>query len=343
VLPTAPAGRGLTRVQRQRRAAARGLAATGYIEVLNYPFIAPGALDALGVAEKDERRSLTRVSNPLSDDEPCLRTTLLPGLVTAAVRNIGRGATDFAVYETGSVFFAVDAPRVATPAVASRPSDEDLRALDALLPLQPLHLAGVLVGAVDPRGWWGSARHVDWSDAVSAARLAARAAGTELTVAQAEMAPWHPGRCAELLAADAVVGWAGELHPRVAAALGLPERTCAFELDLDAVCAAAPEIPTVPALANYPAAGRDVALVVAVDVPQQQVESALRAGAGPLLESVRLFDVYLGSPIPEGAKSLAYALRFRAPDRTLTDEEANAARDTAVAEASRRTGAQLRA
>jgi phenylalanyl-tRNA synthetase beta chain len=344
VLPPAPAGGGLTRVQRQRRSAVRALAANGFLEVLCYPFVGSAVLDTFGVPEDDERRALVRVSNPLSDDEPYLRTTLLPGLLAAAVRNVGRGAAGFAVYEAGSVFLSADAAAAVapSPSTAHRPSDDELAALDALLPCQPRHLAGVLVGDIDAAGWWGAGRPAAWSDAVSAAAMVAHAVGAELTVRQAEYVPWHPGRCAELVAGDTVVGHAGELHPRVVAALGLPARAAAFELDLDAVCAAAPARPTAPALSTYPPAGRDVALVVAADVPQAEVEAALRDGAGALLESLELFDLYTGAPIPDGAKSLAYALRFRAPDRTLTDDEANEARDAAVAEAARRTGAQLR-
>jgi phenylalanyl-tRNA synthetase beta chain len=139
-----------------------------------------------------------------------------------------------------------------------------------------------------------------------------------------------------------VVGHAGELHPRVVAALELPERTAAMELDLDAVGLGG--VVRAPALSAYPPALLDVALVVPADVPQAEVAGALRDGAGTLLESLRLFDVYTDPErLGPDVRSLAYALRFRAPDRTLTVEEAAAARDAAVAEATRRTGATLRA
>ena len=343
-LPPAPAGRGLTRVQRQRRSAARALAATGYLEVLTYPFVTAGMLDMFGVGADDERRRLVRLANPLSDDEPFLRTTLLPGLLAAAVRNVGRGAADLALFEAGSVFVGRTSPaeHVPSPPTDQRPTDAQLAALDALLPEQPRHVAGVAFGNVERSGWWGAGRDADWSDAVAAAREIAWAVGAEVTVGQATYAPWHPGRCAELTAGGRVVGYAGELHPRVSAALGLPGRVSAFELDLDALCAAAPETARVPGLSAYPPAGRDVALVVPDDVPAAEVEAALRAGAGELLETVRLFDIYAGAQVGEGARSLAFAMRFRAPDRTLTDEEANAARDAAVAAAAERTGAALR-
>ena len=138
-----------------------------------------------------------------------------------------------------------------------------------------------------------------------------------------------------------MVGHAGELHPRVVAALGLPERTCAMELDLDLLGLDASPVPA-PRISTFPVATQDVALVVDASVPAAHVESALRDGAGDLLESLRLFDVYRGEQVGEGRASLAYALRFRAPDRTLTVEEVTAARESAVAEAARRTGAEQR-
>ncbi len=159
--------------------------------------------------------------------------------------------------------------------------------------------------------------------------------------------PWHPGRCAELVVVadgtESVVGHAGELHPRVLKALGLPERTCAMEVNLDALEAVGDGVPQAPGISTFPVATQDVALVVDRPVAAAEVESALREGAGELLESIRLFDVYENAEqLGEGKKSLAYALRFRAGDRTLTVDEASAARDAAVALAGERTGAVLR-
>jgi len=141
-----------------------------------------------------------------------------------------------------------------------------------------------------------------------------------------------------------LAGHAGELHPRVVAAYGLPPRTCAFELDF-AVLSAAAETAQVrgPSLSAYPLATQDVALVVPAGVPAADVAAALASGAGDLLEDVRLFDVYTGMQLAGDQKSLAYTLRFRAPDRTLTAAEITGARDAAVAEAARRVGAVLRA
>jgi phenylalanyl-tRNA synthetase beta chain len=342
VLPTPPPGTGLTERQRVRRSVGRALADFGLVEVLTYPFVAPSVWDELGLADDDPRRRTLRLLNPLSETEPELRTTLLPGLLTALRRNIRRGRRDVALYETGLVFLPPETlPPLPVVGVSRRPTDQELAALAAGLPDQPTHVGAVLAGTLDPAGWWGPGRAASWADAIEAAREVARAARTELTVRSARQAPWHPGRCAALLAGDTVVGYAGELHPRVVAALDLPERTCAMELDLDALGIGG--LVRAPALSTYPPALLDVALVVPTSVPAASVADALRDGAGSLLESLRLFDVYTDPErLGPDVRSLAYALRFRAPDRTLTVEEAAAARDAAVAEAARRTGAVLR-
>ncbi|MEY9210967.1 phenylalanine--tRNA ligase subunit beta [Thermobifida halotolerans] len=345
--PQAPAGRGLTRGQRLRRAVGRTLADLGFFEVLNYPFVGVRDLDGLQLDADDARRDALRLANPLNDDEPLLRTTLLPGLLKTLVRNVGRGFGDVALFETGLVY----RPRPGSPgrapilAVDRGPTTEERAALEAALPEQPRRIGAVLAGQRQRSGWWGEGQAATWADAIQAAREAAGVAGVELVVRAARYAPWHPGRCAALYVADAdgetLVGHAGELHPRVIKAYGLPPRVAAMEIDWDRVEAAA-SVATAPNVSTYPVATQDVALVVDESVPAADVEAALRQGAGELLESVRLFDVYTGAQIGEGRKSLAYSLRLRADDRTLTAEEATRVRDAAVAVAAERTGAVLR-
>ena len=343
LLPQAPAGPGFSDRQRLRRRVGLALAHAGYVEAPTYPFLGVAELDALGLPADDDRRNALRLANPLNEEEPLLRTTLLPGLLAALRRNVGRGATDVALFEVGPVVRPGPdpLPEPPRPSVARRPTDDEVAGLQAALPAQPLRVAAVLTGAREPAGWWGPGRPATWSDAVEAARTVAAEARVEVEVRADQHAPFHPGRCAVLLREGAVVGHAGELHPRVLAAFGLPERTCAMELDLELLGERTDPVPA-PRLSTYPPATQDVALVVDAHVPAAEVESALREGAGELLESLRLFDVYRGEQVGEGKASLAYALRFRAPDRTLTVEEATAAREAAVAEAARRTGAVLR-
>jgi phenylalanyl-tRNA synthetase beta chain len=350
-LPRPPSGRGLTDSQLMRRRIGRALAGAGYVEAPSYPFLGEEVFDQLGLDADDPRRGTVRLANPLSDNEPALRTTLLPGLLATLRRNHGRGAHDLALFETGLVFHprAADGAQAVPPRppVDRRPTDDEIAALKAALPDQPRHVGVVLTGAREQAGWWGQGHPAGWADAIEAARTVAGEAGVELIVRQDQHAPFHPGRCAAFYAVTADgtevrVGHAGELHPRVTKAFAVPERTCAMELDLDAVEFAGGARVTGPRVSTFPVATQDVALVVAEDVPAAEVESALREGAGELLESLRLFDIFTGPQIGEGRKSLAYALRFRAADRTLTAEEAGAARDAAVACAADRTGATLR-
>jgi phenylalanyl-tRNA synthetase beta chain len=360
--PRAPAGRGLTGRQQALRAISRTLAAAGFVEVHSDPFSPAAEADSLMLAPEDRRRPAVRVANPLSEDQPQLRTTLLPGLFRTLVRNIGRGFADVALFETGLVFLPRPGASGIAPILATDrgPTQEELATLDAALPDQPPRVAGVLAGNRELVGWWGPGRPESWADAIEAARSVCALSHLSFDVRAAAEAPWHPGRCAALYvrttgtAAGAgengakqhewLAGHAGELHPRVIAAYGLPPRTSAFELDFAVLAAAAAASEPVrgPALPAYPLATQDVALVVPEEVPAAAVAAALRAGAGDLLEEVRLFDVYTGAQLGDGRKSLAYTLRLRAADRTLTAAEATAARDAAVTEAARRTGAVLR-
>ena len=343
VVPSAPVGRGFTPAQRARRAVNTALATSGFVEVLTFPFMAADELDRMGVPADDERRRLVRLANPLAETQPFLRTTMLPGLFAAVARNTSRGNDDLALHEIGSVFLAGSGAPAPVPAVDRRPSDAELAAIEAALPHQPRHLGAVLAGYWKRPGWQGGGVAAGWEQAFALAELAARTVGATLVRTAAEQAPWHPGRCAALSVSGQVIGYAGELHPAVIRDFGLPARTAAVEFDLDALIALAPERGTIGSVSSRPVAKEDVALVVPEAISVAAVREALAAGAGDLLESISLFDVFTGGQVPEGHKSLAFALRFRAPDRTLTDAETAAARTAAVAEAEARTGAQLRA
>jgi phenylalanyl-tRNA synthetase beta chain len=341
VLPLAPPGRGLTAVQKRRRAIGKSLALNGYVEILPTPFLPAAVFDQWGLSADDPRRRTTKVLNPLESDRPELATTLLPGLLEALGRNVSRGAVDVALFGIAQVVESTSETRaVERIPTERRPTDDEVATLDASLPRQPQHIGAVLAGLREPAGPWGPGRPVHASDAFEAVRVIGRAAGVELTLRPAQHLPWHPGRCAEVLVGDTVVGHAGQLHPSVVERSGLPKGTCAVELDLDAIPIT--EGLPAPAVSPFPAVFQDVSLVVGEDVAAQSVVDAVRDGAGDLLEDVRLFDVYTGPQIGEGRKSLALALRFRAANRTLTEDEASAARDAAVQTAADRVGAVQR-
>ncbi|WP_310786306.1 phenylalanine--tRNA ligase subunit beta [Mycobacterium sp. Z3061] len=341
VLPSAPAGRGLTATQLRRRAIGKSLALSGYVEILPTPFLPAGVFDLWGLPAEDPRRSTTHVINPLEADRPQLATTLLPALLEALHRNVSRGLADVALFAVAQVVQPTEQTRaVELIPVHRRPTDAEIATLDASLPRQPQHVAAVLTGLREPRGPWGPGRAVEAADAFEAVRIIARASGVDITLQAAQYLPWHPGRCAEVLAAGSVVGHAGQLHPAVIERTGLPKGTCAVELNLDAIPVGG--VPPAPRVSPFPAVFQDVSLVVAQDVPARAVEDAVREGAGELLEHLQLFDVFVGPQIGEDRKSLTFALRFRAPDRTLTEDDATAARDAAVRCAAERVGAELR-
>ena len=341
VLPAAPAGRGLTAPQKRKRAVGKSLAFAGYVEVLPTVFLPAGVFDTWGLPAEDDRRRTTSVLNPLEADRPELATTILPGLFEILARNVARGQRDASLSAIAQVVRPGDhTVSVDAIAVHERPTEEEIASLRGSLPDQPVYVGVVTSGKREPSGPWGQGRSADASDAFDAARTIAAAAGVEIEFRAAQYLPWHPGRCAELVVDGAVVGHAGELHPAVLERAGLPPRTCAMELNLDAL----PVVESLPApvVSPFPAVLQDVAVVVASSVPAGEVQRALKAGAGELLESIRLFDVFEGEQVGANRKSLAFALVFRSSDGTLTEAQATEARDAAVAAATAAVGAELR-
>ncbi|MDO8731646.1 MAG: phenylalanine--tRNA ligase subunit beta [Actinomycetota bacterium] len=341
-LPKAAVGHGLSKAQRLRRRVGLALAARGGLEVLNYPFVGEAELSAFRFAADDVRASQVRLANPMSEEQPFLRASLLPGLAAAAKRNLSRGFDDLFLFELGAVVRGRVGVQASRPNVMQRPDDEQWQALNAMLPAQVTAIAALLVGHERSKSWSSSERAFEWSDAIANAHAVVDALGLTLTVERGSDVSFHPGRCAQLKSGDAVIGVAGELHPRVLEDLGLPPRTCALEIDFDLLVAAAPDARPAPGVSAQPVAKEDLALVVREEVSAAQIEQAIHDGAGQLLESVRLFDVYRGQQVPEGSRSLAFALRFRAEDRTLEAAEIAQARQAAIDLAAERHGATLR-
>ena len=362
VLPVAPAGRGLTRAQRLRRRAANIVTAAGLDEIQSYPFMSREQLNAFGAGAEEAADAATepvhaiRLANALDASSPFMRRSLLPGLVTAAQRNVSRGLTDLALVEFGSVFEPLTGKPLGTdfvPPLAERPSDEVLAELNASIPKQPVRTAGLLLGDASTKQPGEAAREYDWADALEYARVVASAVSIELVVLQGSHRAFHPGRTATLAVRVAndidgdeggleVVGVAGELLPELVAANHLPGRVAAFELDLERLIELAPREATTSSLSGYPAATQDLTLVVAADVPAGDVLTVVVAGAGELLESAHVVDDYRGQGIEAGEKALTFALRFRAEDRTLKAEEASEAKLAGVAAAELAFGAKLR-
>ncbi len=344
ILPTPPSGRGLTALQKGRRRVANALAAAGYVETPSFPFSTAEANALHGSASGAPVPSV-KLANPLDGQAPYLRRSLVPGLLTVAHRNQARGFTDLALFETGLVFTPDEGVSYGTatvPPLAVRPDDETLAALNASLPPQPRHAALLLVGDVVSKQPGQPAVAAELSDALFAVQTIGAAAGVRIDVAQGRRAALHPGRTGILSVNGVEVGYVGEVLPQVAADADLHGRVCVAELDLDRILGLAGAPAVAPSLSGYPAATQDVSLVVGADVVAGDVEAALVDGAGPLLETVRLVDDYRGTGLADGTKSLTFALRFRAPDRTLTAAEATAAKLAGVAVATQRYAATIR-
>jgi len=337
VLPPRPNHASLTPTQKRRRAIAAMLAARGLAEVQTFPFTNQETIDQMGFV--GERAATYRIANPMSEEFPLLRVHLVPGLIEVAARNISRGAKDFAIFEMGSIFRSAQklVPAI-SPVIGTRPDAKTIAAMYASVPPQAFHVAGLLVGKVETEDWQGKARAYNWQDAIAYAQDVLQLCNLEWTIKRSDLAPWHPGRCAELIVDGKAVAHAGEIHPRNIARYGLPERSVAFAVALSALPDSQIVKPT--RVGTMPAAVQDVALIVDQTVTAQEVEVALRSGAGDLLESIKLFDRY--DKLGDGKISLAFTLTFRAPDRTLTGAEVSEMRESAVLAAEKATGAVLR-
>ena len=335
-LPVAPPGSGLTQNQQLRRKLADFLAANGMVETLNYPFLSSEENQLFG-----EHRAV-RLENPIQEDFPEMRTSLIPGLMQAAARNVSRGLVSGNLYEMGSVFWAVSdsSSTVSFPDTASRPEQVQLDALNSHIPNQPEMLAGLSFGDRQPMLPGESSQPIDFKMAIDQVFSALRVLSLGPNLVNAENPGLHPGRSADVLVHGEKVGFVGELHPDIASEYHLP-RVSLFELNLKMLLEMVEPV-TASAVYTFPAATQDLSLVVDDSLEAETLRQTLIQGAGELLESIRTVDVYQGKGIPEGKKSVTFSMIYRAQDRTLTQEEASESRDTAVALATSNHGAELR-
>jgi len=336
-LPTGKDGARLNDMQYRKRAVAISLANQGFTEVINYPFVSQEMVDLLGFT--GDRAKSFKIANPMSEEFPLLRTHLLPGLLTTAVRNIGRGSKNLAIFEIGTIFRnTTSLGKAVNPGISKRPSEKVIKDIYDGVPKQMLFVGAVVTGETILSDWQGSGSKFNWSDAIAKAQEIIESTGNDYEIFSSDLAPWHPGRCAELRVNCKPVAHAGELHPRVITALNLPERSCAFAVILSELPSAG--VTKAPAIWSFPAVVQDVALVVESKISAADLTAAIKQGAGPLLESIVLFDRY--DQMAGNKVSLAFTLTFRASDRTLTSDEVALYRDQAIAQAAKSVGAVLR-
>lgn len=320
---TLPPGRagGLEPEQAFERTLRRTLASAGLSEASTGALTTPADLDALRLPGNHPARRMVTLANPMTSDESALRTTLLPGLLRSAGRNLAHRAPGVALFELARVY---------------EPSGEQL-------PRESGVLAAVMCGRRSAPTWRGGPAAWDFFAAkgvleavFSALRLPA------LGFAPARGMPFHPTRGASVSIGGATLGALGEIHPDVCGEWDVPEGTVAFELAVGPLLRSLPPPPRSPELSRLPATFIDVAVVVDSAVPAERVAAVIREAGGPEVVAVALFDVYAGEQIEAGKKSLAYALEMRSPDRTLTDEDALAVRDRIVAALASSVGGRLR-
>ena len=306
------------------------LAGAGFNEVVNYSFVDPALLpwvterplEALGTPVE-----AVSLKNPLSPQQSVMRTSLYASLLTNLAHNLRQGQETVRLYEMGRVYL-----RDPEGGVALRPVAKE-----------PVRVSGLLWGRRLPRTWTSGEDTNDFFDAKGAVETVLQALGAPALTAQlVRRAPYHPRASASLVVADSLVGTVGELHPRVARALELPRGVQLFDLDFETLVRVANVVPRLRPLNRFPAVLRDLAVVVPESERAEDVRAVIQEVGGPLVEDVLVFDVYVGKPLPAGRKNLAFALRYRAPDRTLKDEEVQAAHNRIVEEVNRRLGAELR-
>jgi phenylalanyl-tRNA synthetase beta chain len=315
------AGR-LTTAQRLRRRAVDALVGRGLYETVGWSFTEPGLADRLRLAPDDPRRAFVVLENPMSEEHSVLRTALAGSLLDAARHNTARGMPDLALFECGTVY----------------------RATGDQLPHEHRGLGAILTGRLQPQTW-GTPEPPQAGLFAAKAVLGAAldAIRVRWDVEPATEPFLHPGRAARVLAGGEEVGWLGELHPLVARAWDLDHGAALFEVDLDHVLGHADAVPQYVDLTSFPALRLDLSVTLPEDVPAATVVATVREAGGALLTDARVFDVYHGEQVGAGRKSLALALSFRAPDRTLTDDDVAPLRERIVAALREGLGGELRA
>lgn len=302
----------------------RILASLGMDEARSFAFTHPSLFDKLNVPEDSELRRAIPIMNPLTDEYPLVRTTLLTNLMENTVRNFSRKNEDVRLFEIAPVFLPKALPVTEQP-------DEVLK------------LAGILTGRREPVGWGQDGAMIDFYDAKGVVeQLFAALSVSRYTVESGEHFALHPGKTAVFKKGRDVLAVVGEVHPAVQEAFGVTKKLYVFEVDVATLLANAAKNFTSQQLPKYPGVSRDLALIVSEETAAADVERVIKKNAGPYFKDVALFDLYTGKQIGEGKKSLAFALHFQSGEKTLTDEEVDTAVGKIVETAKKEFGAELR-
>ena len=279
------------------------LTGAGFDEVISLSFSHPQTLNKLNIEADSILRKAITVLNPITDDFPILRTTLLGGILETIVRNLSRKNEDIKIYELGAVYLPDQLPLTS-------------------LAKEPLMLCGALVGKRNELLWNTGRDGVDFYDAKGTVEALLNSLGvSEYQVIGGAHASLHPGKTAIFTKDGHVLATVGEVHPKVVADFGINRKVYVFEINVETLSKQVVLLRSYKALPKFPAINRDLAVVLSTEVSADTVMQGIIASAGPLLSKVELFDVYNGEQVAEGSRSLAFSLTYRHQERTLTDSE----------------------
>lgn len=300
------------------------LSSQGLYETISFALTNEETFNKLNIPQDSPLRKAVPIMNPLSDEYPLVRTTLLSSIFDNLARNLARKNDDVALFEVGSVFFPKALPVTELP-------DEVVK------------IAGAITGRRNAQGWNQTNDMVDFYDAKGIIEeLLANLRVTRYTVETGTHYAMHPGKTALFKKGRDVIATVGEVHPAVLSAYGITKPVYIFELDATIVMKYMAKDLKYKALPKYPATSRDLAMLVDVDVNAADIEKAMTKAAGQNLTQITLFDVYTGKQVEEGKKSLAFSLTFQSNDKTLTDAEIDPAIEKIVAKLQKDFNANLR-
>lgn len=300
------------------------LSSQGLYETISFALTNEETFNKLNIPQDSPLRKAVPIMNPLSDEYPLVRTTLLSSIFDNLARNLARKNDDVALFEVGSVFFPKALPVTELP-------DEVVK------------IAGAITGRRNAQGWNQTNDMVDFYDAKGIIEeLLANLRVTRYTVEAGTHYAMHPGKTALFKKGRDVIATVGEVHPAVLSAYGITKPVYIFELNATTVMKYMAKDLKYKALPKYPATSRDLAMLVDVDVNAADIEKAMTKAAGQNLTQITLFDVYTGKQVEEGKKSLAFSLTFQSNDKTLTDAEIDPAIEKIVAKLQKDFNANLR-
>ncbi len=298
------------------------MVSAGFSEVINYSFISPAAFDQIGLPAGDRRRDVIGILNPLTEDQSVMRTTLVPSLLQNVAGNLAYRSLDLRLFELRPVFLRAEGAGHA----------------------EPCRLAAVMTGRRSPLGWASEQGMVDFYDlkAVIERILDAAGIGNAAWLADGEEPFLHPGKSARIVIGDELLGTIGELHPEVQDRYGIEQPVLLFELDVETLHRHAGDGVRFRELSRFPDLFRDTAVLVDETVSASRLLEVVRAASPRFAEDIVLFDLYCGKGVPEGKKSLAFRVRYRSAEGTLTDEEVNRVHDRIVRRLEKELGARIR-